>query len=294
MKIILHILLVILITIPTITFAKDSFDDNINSEFEDFKQSINGNTDKKVTTPIVIPSKKHTPIEDDNDLISGNVDEATKYGLVEFIVQAGAFKKLDTAVKFVEKLNKQDLDAFYFYDSDHLFKVRFGNFASRDTAERIALDLKQNGIINDYQIVSPSTYSYTKIKTKGTSYVRDKLVTTVKRHLGIRYLWGGTSAKTGFDCSGLMMITYKMNGLVIPRNSRVQFQKGNRISKSRLQKGDLVFFATGSNRKRISHVGLYIGNGKFVHAPGKGKRIRIASLNNSYFLKRYIGAVSYI
>jgi cell wall-associated NlpC family hydrolase len=85
-----------------------------------------------------------------------------------------------------------------------------------------------------------------------------------------------------------------MNGFLIPRNSRMQYKKGKKISKSNLKKGDLVFFATGSNRYRITHVGMYVGSGTFVHAPGRGKRVRKAKLSNSYFKRRYIGAVTYL
>lgn len=287
-------LLILFMLISSVVFSQDSFTDSINSEFEQFKGSGSDSTiESKDQTPIILP-KKETPVEDEGELISGGVDEAKKYGLVEYVIQAGAFKNQDTAVKFVEKLNRQDLDAFFFYDTDRLFKVRLGNFATLDTAKRIARDLKSNGTIGEYQIVSPNTYSYTQIEAKGTPYVRDELVKTVKRHIGILYKWGGTSAATGFDCSGLMMVSYKMNGLVIPRNSRSQYGKGKKISKSQLRKGDLVFFATGSSRTRISHVGMYIGNGQFVHAPGRGKRVRTASLSNSYFKRTYIGAVSYI
>lgn len=280
MKSIYSILLVLIMA--GIVFAVDSnLFQQTDSEFEQFmgKPSV-PSTDESV---------------EEGELISGEVDEAKKYGLVAYVIQAGAYKDQDRAVRFVEKLQQHGLDAFFFYDKDRLFKVRIGNYPLKEIADDVAYSLKQQGIIQDFRIVSPETYSYTQQENKGgKGYVREELVATVLRHIGIPYKWGGTSAATGFDCSGLMMVTYKMNGLVIPRNSRSQYQKGNRISKSTLQKGDLVFFATGSNPRRISHVGMYIGSGDFVHAPGRGKQIRKASLSNSYFKKRYIGACSYL
>ena len=89
------------------------------------------------------------------------------------------------------------------------------------------------------------------------------------------------------------MTVYRLNGLELPRNSRAQFQAGHPISRDDLQPGDLVFFATGS-RSRVSHVGLYSGSGEFIHAPGKGKTIRSASLSNNYFKSRYAGARRYL
>jgi cell wall-associated NlpC family hydrolase len=294
MKKILFLILIFFIC-STLSFS-ESYKSQMNSEFQDFMNQ-DSNTSEKVTKKQ--PIKIENESENSGQLISGQIEEAKKYGLVDFVVQVGAFKNLDSAVNLVKKLNKYELDAFYFYDKDKLFKVRFGNYASDYTAKKIADDLKQRGIIGSYKIVSPETYEYVKFnkykdKEKTSNSIRDLLVKTVKRHIGIPYKWGGTSVKTGFDCSGLMMVTYKMNGFIIPRNSRMQYKKGKKISKSELRKGDLVFFATGSNRYRITHVGMYIGNGKFVHAPGRGKRVRIASLNNSYFKKRYIGAVTYL
>jgi len=78
----------------------------------------------------------------------------------------------------------------------------------------------------------------------------------------------------------------------LPRNSRAQFRSGASIRKEDLQEGDLVFFAT-DGLKRVSHVGVYAGGGRFIHAPGQGKRIRVASLSNGYFNRRYMGARRY-
>jgi cell wall-associated NlpC family hydrolase len=77
-----------------------------------------------------------------------------------------------------------------------------------------------------------------------------------------------------------------------PRNSRAQFRAGTPIKRSALQIGDLVFLATG-RRRYVSHVGIYTGGGRFIHAPGKGKPIGIASLSNGYFNRRYVGARRY-
>jgi cell wall-associated NlpC family hydrolase len=89
------------------------------------------------------------------------------------------------------------------------------------------------------------------------------------------------------------MVVYRLNGLDLPRSSRQQWKVGRRIDRKRLQKGDLVFFATRGGT-RVSHVGLYTGGNKFLHAPGRGRRIQAASLSSKYYRARYVGARSYL
>ena len=84
-----------------------------------------------------------------------------------------------------------------------------------------------------------------------------------------------------------------LNGLDLPRNSRDQFRAGTPIKRSALRQGDLVFFATGRRSPRVTHVGIYTGGGRFIHAPGRGKTIRSASLTNGYFKRRFVGARRY-
>jgi cell wall-associated NlpC family hydrolase len=88
------------------------------------------------------------------------------------------------------------------------------------------------------------------------------------------------------------MTVYQLNGLNLPRNSADQFEAGNPIELKDLQKGDLVFFATG-NSDRISHVGIYTGDGMFIHAPKKGKTIGRDSLTEGYYQRHYVGGCSY-
>ena len=88
------------------------------------------------------------------------------------------------------------------------------------------------------------------------------------------------------------MAVYQLNGLNLPRSSKEQYRAGIPIGKNELKSGDLVFFAT-SKSKRVSHVGIYTGDNKFIHAPGKGKRIRVSSLSSRYFETRYAGAKTF-
>ena len=115
------------------------------------------------------------------------------------------------------------------------------------------------------------------------------VITTAMSMIGIPYRRGGTSAETGFDCSGFVRAIYKDTvGHLLPRRASEQAQATKKIDKHELQPGDLVFFNT--MRRAFSHVGIYVGDGKFIHSPSKGKRVRVESMNNSYWVKRFNGA----
>lgn len=214
--------------------------------------------------------------------------------LMKYTIQAGAFKKVENAVRLTERLkNNYGLDATYFLASDKFFKVRFGNFASKDLARTRAQSLKEANIIEEFYIVRPEDYSVARQEQYGTDYLRESLVKTAEDFIGVPYLWGGTSAEDGFDCSGLTMTVYQLNGLNLPRNSARQFDAGDYVSKDNLQKGDLVFFAEkGGNH--VSHVGIYIGAGKFIHASSHGNNIRIDNLASDYFTSQYMGGRTYL
>jgi hypothetical protein len=210
-----------------------------------------------------------------------------------YAIQVGAFSVVDNAIKLNRSLRRKGLNAYYFAHPSGLYKVRFGDFRSQKAAEKKAKRLVKSGIIDEYYIVAPEEYAVAKRKTYGKQYVRNEIVATAKRFLGIPYAWGGASAKEGFDCSGLTMAVYKLNGLSLPHSSREQYKTGTPVKKSSLQKGDLVFFATTRGR-RVSHVGIYSGNNQFIHAPGNNKRVRTESLSNSYFRERFVGARTYL
>ena len=116
---------------------------------------------------------------------------------------------------------------------------------------------------------------------------------TAESFIGVDYAWGGTSTRSGFDCSGLVLAVYQLNGLAMPRSVRDQFRAGSAVPGNRLGKGDLVFF-TASPGGDLSHVGIYIGNGTFIHAPGSGKNVRRESLDSDYFRARFAGARGYL
>lgn len=117
-----------------------------------------------------------------------------------------------------------------------------------------------------------------------------KLVELAKSKLGCKYVWGATGPNT-FDCSGLQMWCHKQIGISIPRTSLEQSRSGKSVSRSDLQPGDLVFFKTTS--APVGHVGMYVGNGQFIHAPNKSKPVKYDSLSSSYYSSRYVNARRY-
>ena len=107
--------------------------------------------------------------------------------------------------------------------------------------------------------------------------------------LGIRYRRGGTSPEAGFDCSGFVSHVFREGlGLILPRSSKEMSRSGDAIGQDELRPGDLVFFNT--MRKAFSHVGIYLGDNQFVHAPRSGGRVRIEDLRDGYWIKRFNGA----
>jgi cell wall-associated NlpC family hydrolase len=210
-----------------------------------------------------------------------------------YAIQAGAFAKLENAASLAETLRKSGLNATYLVAGMGLYKVQFGNFPSREAARSRAEMLQSMGVIDSHYIVSPSEYAVVRKEQRGPDYLRDELVQTARRYIGIPYLWGGISPETGFDCSGFAMAVYQLNGLELPRTSREQFDAGVPKEQDCLVKGDLVFFAIRRGDP-VSHVGIYAGEGQFIHAPGSGRKIRVDDLSEGYYREHYAGGRSYL
>lgn len=115
------------------------------------------------------------------------------------------------------------------------------------------------------------------------------LVLNAMGSLGVPYRFGGTSAETGFDCSGFVRAMFQQTlGTLLPRTSAEQAAATDKIKKDELRPGDLVFFNT--MRRAYSHVGIYVGEGKFIHAPRTGAQVRVESMNVGYWQHRFDGA----
>lgn len=115
----------------------------------------------------------------------------------------------------------------------------------------------------------------------------DKIIATAKKYIGVPYKWGGSSP-SGFDCSGFVQYVFKAHGISLNRTCETQYKHGTYVSKSSLKPGDLVFFQN-TYKAGISHIGIYIGNGQFIHA-SSSKGVVISNLSSSYYVTHYYGA----
>lgn len=244
-----------------------------------------------------------------------------------YAIQMGAFADVKNAERFSARLNSQGIDAFYFRKDNGVYAVRFGDFPSREKARSVAVRLVADRLIDSYYIASPNEIVFARPagaagqKTQPDDLRSDQrpvkpvvpkenapsvsqqsaqsdkrdmgaiAARTAERFVGIPYRWGGDTVVDGMDCSGFVRAVYNLCGLSIPRTSRDQFKAGEGVSFSELRDGDLVFF--GASENSINHVGIYVGGGRFVHAPRRGEDIRVTSVTESYFEKRFVGARRY-
>ena len=241
-------------------------------------------------------------------------------------IQMGAFADVKNAERFTARLQAKGIEAFYFRKDNGLYSVRFGDFPSKEKAKSAAKKLIAERLIDSYYIAPPNEVVFSHPKgpgwqkpqpdelrktspplqpvvpkvvaeepvpkqAKDTKGMGSIAARTAERFVGIPYRWGGDNVVDGMDCSGFVRAVYNLCGLSIPRTSRDQFKAGDSVTKYDLQDGDLVFF--GSSADKINHVGIYVGGGKFVHAPRQGEEIRVTAVNESYFEKRFVGARRY-
>ncbi|MBS4077711.1 C40 family peptidase [Pseudomonas rustica] len=119
----------------------------------------------------------------------------------------------------------------------------------------------------------------------------NRIVDRAHELIGTRYRWGGSNVREGFDCSGLLVYLFKTEaGIQLPRTTASMFNSlGQVVPRKQLKPGDAVFFKH-DRRRPVSHVGVYIGGGRFIHAPSRGKVMRIDLLESDYWNKRYLAA----
>jgi gamma-D-glutamyl-L-lysine dipeptidyl-peptidase len=244
------------------------------------------------TTPPTTPAPVYPPAPPP---AAAAVKETTTLAHLGFTVQVGAFAVPENAQRLAESLSAAGLDAFYFPAEAGLYKVRFGNFASHDSAAREAERLKAQGTIDAYFIVGPADYAAARpgppLLRAGD--LRERLAATAESFIGVDYAWGGTSVESGFDCSGLVRAVYQLNGLAMPRLVGEQYAAGTPVEDGQPRKGDLVFFSASPGGAR-THVGIYLGDGTFIHAPGSGKKVRRESLASAYYRAHYAGSRAYL
>ncbi|MFT9600092.1 NlpC/P60 family protein [Mesobacillus sp.] len=134
--------------------------------------------------------------------------------------------------------------------------------------------------------IAPKAAAVANASTPKPADYKAKAISVAKSNLGVKYKWGGNTT-SGFDCSGLVTYSYGKAGVKLPRTASEMYSKaGTKVSS--LQPGDLLFYAT-SGGKKVTHVAIYIGNGQMIHS-ATSKGVSIASINNSYWKPRFIGA----
>jgi len=148
-----------------------------------------------------------------------------------------------------------------------------------------------NHISNNIEVVSYGSYNPTPtiLDNINTSSIINKIEADAKSFLGTRYVWGATGPSK-FDCSGFTQWVYRDAGINIPRVSRDQAKVGQYVSYNNLRKGDMIFFDTKKHRKGIvTHVGIYLGNGNFIHASSSAKKVVVYNWNDKpYYKERFL------
>ncbi len=114
------------------------------------------------------------------------------------------------------------------------------------------------------------------------------VVRLAKAQLGIPYRYGGSNPKQGFDCSGLVYYTHNKAGVDVPRTSEQQYRAATPVASGDLKPGDLLFYRT--NGRLVSHVGIYVGNRQFIHAPNRKGAVRFAKIDEKFWTQRFVGA----
>ncbi len=164
-----------------------------------------------------------------------------------------------------------------------------GNYGPA-TADAVKDFQKAQGI-NPDGLIGPATYTALLGKempdiARSSNYLSRSIVSQSMQYLGVPYVFGGTSP-SGFDCSGYVMYIFAHMGISLPRTADVQFEVGTPVSTHELMPGDLVFFST--YLPGASHVGIYVGDGNFIHA-SSSRGVTISSLGQSYYSSCYLGA----
>ena len=143
----------------------------------------------------------------------------------------------------------------------------------------------------DSAAVSFTNAATTKVKSAAASALKSAqdLASTALDLIGIRYKWGGNTPETGLDCSGLVRYVFQqVTGVTLPRTAKDMSRLGTEVAVTDLQPGDLVFFNT--RRFAFSHVGIYLGDNQFIHAPRRGREVEVATLESNFWKRRFDGA----
>jgi cell wall-associated NlpC family hydrolase len=234
------------------------------------------------------------------------VPSAVAQSQVVYGVQVGAFKEFERAEQVQEALEDAGYSS-YFSEAGGYKRVRIGPYRSREKAEREArslwpflvarfgpLEFQRSWVvvedreIENAPILSPEApapvFPDRRVVARGDARL---VLEDAMSHLGTPYRWGGTQPG-GFDCSGFVQFIMGGRGFVVPRQAKNQFKVGDDVVADALEPGDLVFFSTYT--RGASHVGIYIGEGEFIHSSSGEGVVTITPLAKRYYANRYLGA----
>jgi len=170
-------------------------------------------------------------------------------------------------------------------DSDHLIPGQeLALFEPADEPEPVLLAVEP--VLTEEEL-QEAALPQPAVQDNASEPLQRRVIRVAEKMLRIPYMWGGTSL-TGMDCSGYVRKVFALLNLHLPRSAREQFEVGRQVEKDELSIGDLVFFQTYA--KYPSHVGIYMGDNRFIHASSGSRQVKISSMDHPYYVKRYIGA----
>ena len=232
-----------------------------------------------------------------------NKTEVKKLDQVGYVSADGLVvrKEPSTSSEELDSLSKNDkvvitgkIDGWYqiklngktgYVSAKYISDTKIKDTKIKETTSRSGSTIKQEEVTP--MDVEETTQKEEKVTT--TSKSNTSVVEYAKNYLGCKYVSGGSSPTTGFDCSGFTSYVYKNFGVSLSRSSKGQINDGVAVSKDELQPGDIVVFNNSGN-SAIGHVGIYIGGDSFIHAANPRQGVVITSLSSSYYSKRYVGA----
>lgn len=202
---------------------------------------------------------------------------------------ANIFTVTDKHGKVVHNKNIQHSQNDYLSQSavDYSFQAMYDELHREENLARAAQAAKKVA----HRLAQVKKEAEKKGKTyQLTKKDKEELLKYAKYFKGGKYVWGGTTPK-GFDCSGYVQFLYKKHHINLPRTAWAQSKQGVSVSKSDLKKGDLLFFLTDKKRGiPVTHVGIYLGNGEFIHAASKKKGIIISPIYSGYYASKFVSA----